>query len=507
MQKKTSKRKPSDIIQEEMPFPLITENDTDEDISTKLILYEKNYFSQPLFFLNNRDVGTMKIIEKKYVTPHGTGIWRVSPNVSYGAGGSVEDLIMLGIHKILFSLPKPIKNPINIGSLRSFAKEIYPSSKIIGGSLIKGLKKSIMRIKSLLITTSYTFYDAAAKKHLSEAEGGFNIFDMVFFVGETLPDGTITEKNLIWLNEKYLKNINQRYAVPVDFDFYKSLRFEISKVLLKQLTSPFFANRCNKTPVCFKYSTLCDRTVIDRKKQFSKVKEQISNSIQELIDKKYASKVEFKDIPGVKDDWYINFWPGPRAEKYIKSYPKEIGTYGLGEVRLIDNATQQQSNSAIIYDESKKEDSEKIAEGIISRYKDLFISQYGGVPHIRKVKDKKIICNLLKQYDEMLLMRLLRIFMEMRDDPYIAGSGYTLSVFQTVINKLIIKNTTLDQKQADNLKELKNKIKGIEDKIKKNKEFMDFYGESHKDFKYYEGKNNVLSEEHTSLLSALNKIS
>lgn len=57
----------------------------------------------------------------------------------------------------------------------------------------------------------------------------FHLYERVVFVGERLPDGTVTKKNLIYFGDWYLRSLNTWYLKPLDFAYWKCLRSDIAR--------------------------------------------------------------------------------------------------------------------------------------------------------------------------------------------------------------------------------------------------------------------------------------
>jgi hypothetical protein len=100
----------------------------------------------------------------------------------------------------------------------------------------------------------------------------------------------------------------------------------------------------------------------------------------------------------------------------------------------------------------KNKDPDEISSRpFIIHYQEQFQSIFGETPVIIWAKDSSNVKRLLRTYGEDKLKGLLSAFFE-SDDPFIKKSGYTLGVFSTCINKLLINNKSL--------KDLKDKAVG-----------------------------------------------
>lgn len=74
---------------------------------------------------------------------------------------------------------------------------------------------------------------------------------------------------------------------------------------------------------------------------------------------------------------------------------------------------------------------------LIDYYYQKFVSKFSEKPVINGKKDGSIFKELLKNHDEDKIKRLLDLFFESKD-PFIVQNGYTIGVFKTKFNKLLV---------------------------------------------------------------------
>lgn len=74
---------------------------------------------------------------------------------------------------------------------------------------------------------------------------------------------------------------------------------------------------------------------------------------------------------------------------------------------------------------------------VIDYYHDLFVQQFGEKPVIQGGKDGATVKRLVAAYGVDKLKTLLDAFFESRD-PFVVQSGYTLGVFSSQVNKLLL---------------------------------------------------------------------
>jgi Replication initiator protein A len=147
------------------------------------------------------------------------------------------------------------------------------------------------------------------------ASDSFVIFQRVKRAGQKLDDGTVTDRNLVWLSDWYLENINAHYLLPVDFDTYRRLKSNIAKALIPLLQIWLYASR-DKEYFEKRYKDLCQLLQITKYNYLSKIEEKLSPAFVELVAQKFISKWE---ILKTKDgeDYKIRFWHG---EKFYENY-------------------------------------------------------------------------------------------------------------------------------------------------------------------------------------------
>ena len=121
----------------------------------------------------------------------------------------------------------------------------------------------------------------------SYARDTFTVFSRTVTVGQELPDGHIADQNYVWLSEWQLENLNHSYVLPIDYEVYCDLKFNISKALVPLIEIWFYAARRNpNTAIEKRYSELCELLSLRRYAHLSKIKEVMGPSLDELIKKR-----------------------------------------------------------------------------------------------------------------------------------------------------------------------------------------------------------------------------
>jgi hypothetical protein len=247
--------------------------------------HEKNLLRFPLFTYNKSKIHKM---EKIYFSIEGQDFkreWTVLPSLGYGLPGPFDEGVFMAINKIISEMPKPVQNPINIGSLRSIAR-LMKLDETSGKNTVL-IKESLMRLRATTIISNMTYYDANRKKFITDA---FGLFDRVVLTGEDMPDSDEKAKStFVWLNSVYLKNINVNYTSTIDFDTYLSLKGFITKGIYRFAAALMTAG--SKMPIKFSYDRLADKLQIHKETHLSQVKNQLRGAHEELVEKKVFRKV------------------------------------------------------------------------------------------------------------------------------------------------------------------------------------------------------------------------
>jgi hypothetical protein len=100
-------------------------------------------------------------------------------------------------------------------------------------------------------------------------------------LGAEMPDGSIAERNYIWLSQWQLENINNNHLLPIDLDTYRQLKNHIAKTIVPLLQIWLIVTseegQCEKS-----YDDLCQILNISRYRHLSKIHEKLAPSLNEL---------------------------------------------------------------------------------------------------------------------------------------------------------------------------------------------------------------------------------
>ena len=257
------------------------------DTTKQRFYHEKNFLRFPIFTRSKKK--THRNEETHVVTeqPKSRREWSVIPSARWGLPGPFDEMVFMAVNKVVSEQPRPLKNPVDIGSLRSIAEMIGYG---ISGHSIKLIRESILRLRSLSIISEMTYFDADRRRFLTDA---FGIFDRVIFAGEVLDDGQRVRSTMVWLNSVYLKNINSGYLSPISFETYISLRSYTARGIYRVLTP--IMNATNRLPVRITYKKLAEKLQIEEEEQLYRIRQQLKNAHSELIRKGIFRKIHFFD--------------------------------------------------------------------------------------------------------------------------------------------------------------------------------------------------------------------
>lgn len=384
---------------------------------------ELNFLRRPITVLDTRFVGKPGVIK----VTNGNKIWKISSDVTYGLGGPFDDAVFIALGKILSDKKKPLTNPVDIGTLRNVAKLLGYKNQ--GGSVISKIKTSIERLASLTIKTENTYFSKHLGRFLTgKVEGTFHLFDRVIFINEAY-DNQVSEGNLIWINDVFLQNINKGYVCPLDLQFYFDLRNMASRAIFKVLIESFYASK-NNNPICYRYSTICERITLKKMRYLSRAKQQLNPCHDELVSKGYLEKYTWSNIPNIRDDWYIYYLPGPLAvEKKLIVIPD------IPDGDVFDRCEC----------DTKTGDGE-VVDTILVTFKDMFKKGYGKILYLRRqsnnyIGDREAISELLREgYSKSELIELYGLLLEVtpEENPYIFKSNRSIFILYQTINDLIV---------------------------------------------------------------------
>ena len=295
----------------------------------KIINTEVNLLIFPFFVLERKS----KKLETEYkdIVKRGNEkieiIWNVSANTKYGYPGLFDREVHKVIEQIISEILKKdgeIKNPISF-SIYDLCNRMGITTS--GGKNYRKVKEALERIRMTGIKSEGAFYHKGKKEWISKV---FGLYDSIIFRGEKLEDGSIAEKNLLYLGNIYLQSLNSFNIKPIDYTYWRSLESKIASRLYEILGIKFYGVRNKKEGfIRYKYSTLCQLLPVTPHEYISEAKRQLNPGNNELRDTGFISKYEWSE--NGNNDWLIYYWPGERAKEEMKR----------AKIKSIDDRTKE----------------------------------------------------------------------------------------------------------------------------------------------------------------------
>jgi len=168
-----------------------------------------------------------------------------------------------------------IENPVAFTS----AELVRELGREKDGRLYKEISEWLDIMTATTIFSEGAVYFAGRKTY---GRDRFHVFDRSVSFGHEMPDGTIADKNYVWLSEWQLENINNNHLLPVDFDSYKRLKNHIAKSLVPILQVWLYASK-DEGAFEKRYDELCQYLNIKQYQHLSKIKEKLSPGLDELV--------------------------------------------------------------------------------------------------------------------------------------------------------------------------------------------------------------------------------
>lgn len=307
------------MIEEEI---ISNEEDTppepDIELLPAITRSEINFLQFPFFALSWRGLRSKTKTEYRFVEERDGKkvdlLWQVLANTEYGYPNPFDYKVARAIDVVIDEAyaqnSNQLPNPIQFS--------IYRLARLIGLKsdssirVYKRIRESIERIKATVVKSAGSFYLADAEIWIDDV---FSLYDRVSFRGARMADGTVAETNYIWLNEFYLRNINARYVMPLDYEFLSRLKNPLSRRICEVLTPKFYGLPDNQPYYHLDYLNYCQTLPVTPQKYYSDVQKQFKAVHEELGKVKYLTKVVYvlhEDSKSVKT---IRFYLGDRAKR------------------------------------------------------------------------------------------------------------------------------------------------------------------------------------------------
>lgn len=236
------------------------------------------------------------------------------PGALYGLPSTADQDKWLSFQKFISDLQQEVgrvTNPITFLS----ADMLRMLGQTASGTNFKDIDEWLDRMWSTSIISEGMVYYAGKKIRIKDRTP-IKVFTRAVTAGATLDDGSIAEKNYVWLSDWQLENVNNSHQIPVDFETYKKLKNNIAKTLVPLLQIWLYATR-KKGMFEKRYEEICQLLDTTQYQHASKIVEKLGPSLDELKQHKYlaAWRVEkTSDGSGFK----IIFFHGEKFQRDLR---------------------------------------------------------------------------------------------------------------------------------------------------------------------------------------------
>ncbi len=202
----------------------------------------------------------------------------IAPTALFGLPITADQDKWLALHKILVDIQTrdgEVTNPVSFSSAELLALlKIYKDS----GKNYKDVSEWLDVMVGTTIISEGAVYFSGRRTFGKDT---FHVFDRAVSFGKELPDGSIADKNYVWLSQWQLQNINNHHQLPIDLDTYRQLKNYIAKALVPLLQVWLYATRDDGV-FEKRYDELCQILNIRQWPYLSRIKEKLGPSLEEL---------------------------------------------------------------------------------------------------------------------------------------------------------------------------------------------------------------------------------
>ncbi len=282
---------------------------------------EANFLKFPFFDLARESTKTTRDtveVRETILGPDGSKteiLWEVLRAVKTPFPGELARRIHREVvERIISDLPRPVRNPIRLGSFRDICARLEIR---VSGRSANNIRTALHSILAATVRSKSTFFRKARKGYIDDS---FHLYDRVAFTGDELPDGKTADAVYVVLGSWYLENLNANYVVPLDFTYYRQIKGAIALRLYELLHHWFFIALINKQGVVERhYSTLCSYFPLTRQDSLWKARKQMREAHAQHHQAGFlATMPEWRATPGTSNDWTLVYTAGPKAHNEFR---------------------------------------------------------------------------------------------------------------------------------------------------------------------------------------------
>jgi hypothetical protein len=208
----------------------------------------------------------------------------IAPAALYGLPITADQDKYLAFQKLLNDLQRhdgKLTNPIGFATA-DLLKILHVND---AGKNYRDVADWLKVMTATTIVSEGTVFFANQKRWVSDS---FHCFDRAVSMGKQLPDGSLADRNYVWLSDWQLENINSNHLLPVDLDTYRELKTHIAKGLVPLLQIWLYASR-DDGAYSKRYDELCQVLQLRQYQHVSKITEKLGPSLNELQAHKYLA--------------------------------------------------------------------------------------------------------------------------------------------------------------------------------------------------------------------------
>ncbi len=234
----------------------------------------------------------------------------IAPTALFGLPITADQDKWLALHKILTDVQARegrVDNPVSFTSAELLALlRIYKDS----GKNYRDVSDWLDVMVGTTIISEGAVYISGQRTFKKDT---FHVFDRAVSFGRHLPDGSIADKNYVWLSEWQLKNINDHHQLPIDLDTYRQLKNHIAKALVPLLQIWLYATR-DQGVFEKRYDELCQILNVRQYEYPSIIKQTLGQSLDELTQFEYLADWQVEKTTDGKN-YKILFYHGEKFHR------------------------------------------------------------------------------------------------------------------------------------------------------------------------------------------------
>jgi hypothetical protein len=371
--------------------------------STEFVKVEKNLASLGFFTPSSKRTRNEKsktitatvVVDGKRIEAKAT----IAPTALFGLPITADQDKWLALNKILVDVQTregQVTNPVSFSSAELLALlKIYKDS----GKNYRDVSDWLDVMVGTTIISEGAVYFAGKKTFGKDV---YHVFDRAVSFGKQLPDGSIADKNYVWLSQWQLQNINDHHQLPIDLDAYRQLKNYISKALVPLLQVWLFATRDDGV-FEKRYDELCQILNIRQWNYPSKIKEKFGASLDELTRFGYLSDWKLEETSD-KHGYKILFFHGEKFHSdrraRLSRMPK---SNGVAELKGGNHAVApRQGNHSAIDQPISSRESLPVSLPVFDRNLVAEFTRRG----INEKKTHELLANLKPGQDQNLVAQL-----------------------------------------------------------------------------------------------------